>query len=246
MHACWTKSSKYHKIKHFSSYVLYIYMVWFWISDAMFIFSSAALNLGCVPVRASRSERHNNPRSYLPPRTQEPPKRPFDEPPAQPLDRSKVARPDPTSHNFLFPKSHDNVEEKHKLAAASAATYPVLYESRPYRFKEPASGSIYPWGSTAPDSSGLGPGSSSGSGIILVGTPVGMTSSAEASKVGFLQNKLPGNRCDLSLRLGLSSEPRHGTEGSSAREEEDSSLQVSNQSRYFPWESYYHQQSQFK
>ncbi|PSR84522.1 Histone acetyltransferase [Actinidia chinensis var. chinensis] len=31
----------------------------------------AALNLGCVLVRASRSERHANPRSYLSPRTQE-------------------------------------------------------------------------------------------------------------------------------------------------------------------------------
>ncbi|XP_062078099.1 uncharacterized protein LOC133782747 [Humulus lupulus] len=32
----------------------------------------AALNLGCVPVRASRSQRHCNPRNYLTPRTQEP------------------------------------------------------------------------------------------------------------------------------------------------------------------------------
>ncbi|PSS36107.1 Histone acetyltransferase [Actinidia chinensis var. chinensis] len=31
----------------------------------------AALNLGCVPVRASRSQRQANPRSYLSPRTQE-------------------------------------------------------------------------------------------------------------------------------------------------------------------------------
>lgn len=31
----------------------------------------AALNLGCVPVRASRSQRHNNPRTYLSPRNQE-------------------------------------------------------------------------------------------------------------------------------------------------------------------------------
>lgn len=32
----------------------------------------AALTLGCVPVRASRSQRHSNPRNYLSPRTQEP------------------------------------------------------------------------------------------------------------------------------------------------------------------------------
>lgn len=32
----------------------------------------AALNLGCVPVRASRSQRHTNPRSYLTPRVHEP------------------------------------------------------------------------------------------------------------------------------------------------------------------------------
>ncbi|GFY99726.1 hypothetical protein Acr_13g0011260 [Actinidia rufa] len=31
----------------------------------------AALNLGCVPVRASRSQQHANPRSYLSPRTQD-------------------------------------------------------------------------------------------------------------------------------------------------------------------------------
>ncbi|KAE9602294.1 hypothetical protein Lal_00050057 [Lupinus albus] len=33
----------------------------------------AALNLGCKPVRTSRSDRHNNPRTYLAPRTQQPP-----------------------------------------------------------------------------------------------------------------------------------------------------------------------------
>ncbi|MCD9645821.1 hypothetical protein HAX54_035117 [Datura stramonium] len=32
----------------------------------------AALNLGCIPERASRSQRNSNPRSYLSPRTQEP------------------------------------------------------------------------------------------------------------------------------------------------------------------------------
>uniref|UniRef100_A0A2P2QR00 Histone acetyltransferase n=1 Tax=Rhizophora mucronata TaxID=61149 RepID=A0A2P2QR00_RHIMU len=32
----------------------------------------AALNLGCIPVRASRSQRHSNPRTYLSPRFQEP------------------------------------------------------------------------------------------------------------------------------------------------------------------------------
>ncbi|GAB4828264.1 hypothetical protein Ancab_035176 [Ancistrocladus abbreviatus] len=34
----------------------------------------AALVLGCVPVRASRSQRHSNPRIYLSPRVQEPPR----------------------------------------------------------------------------------------------------------------------------------------------------------------------------
>ena len=33
--------------------------------------NSAALNLGCVPVRASRSQQHANRRSYLSPRTQD-------------------------------------------------------------------------------------------------------------------------------------------------------------------------------
>ncbi|CAL0330490.1 unnamed protein product [Lupinus luteus] len=32
----------------------------------------AALNLGCKPVRTSRSDRHNNPRTYLAPRSQQP------------------------------------------------------------------------------------------------------------------------------------------------------------------------------
>lgn len=35
------------------------------------VFFSAALNLGCVPVRASRSQRHNTPRTYLRPSYQE-------------------------------------------------------------------------------------------------------------------------------------------------------------------------------
>ena len=37
---------------------------------------SAALNLGCVSMRASRSQRHTNPRSYLTLRTHEPPSAP--------------------------------------------------------------------------------------------------------------------------------------------------------------------------
>ncbi|KAI5320624.1 hypothetical protein L3X38_040332 [Prunus dulcis] len=36
----------------------------------------AALNLGCIPVRASRSQRHSNPRIYLTSRAQEPPSAP--------------------------------------------------------------------------------------------------------------------------------------------------------------------------
>lgn len=136
--------------------------------------------------------------------------------------------PNPTGHSFLFPKIRDNVEEKHKLGAASP--YPVLYESSPYRFKEPTSDSIYPSGSRASDRSGLG-----------VGAPV-TTSFAEAAKVDFLQNNfcnslesprnLFGSKGDLSLRLGLSSEPCFGMEGSSAHEGDKnkpttSSLQVS-------------------
>lgn len=38
----------------------------------MKLWCSAALNLGCIPERASRSQRNSNPRSYLSPRTQEP------------------------------------------------------------------------------------------------------------------------------------------------------------------------------
>lgn len=37
----------------------------------MELWCSAALNLGCIPERASRSQRNSNPRSYLSPRTQE-------------------------------------------------------------------------------------------------------------------------------------------------------------------------------
>lgn len=101
---------------------------------------SAALNLGCIPVRASRSQRHNNPRCYLTPRPPDPRN------PDAPMNHLPPSRPDPmlcpnqihttrletmNSGLVISECNPGHVMEKHSLAgpAAVTTTFPLFYEN---------------------------------------------------------------------------------------------------------------------
>lgn len=216
---------------------------------------SAALNLGCVPVRASRSQRHSNPRSYLTPRGQDPP--PTLSPNKCNTSRSLQSLPAQTSNQPNYPQPE-----------VAPYSYPVLYENTQSKYNQlrnveansvPSLGSVYPlyYGNHFPAEKsqvGLGVPENPSYDSILVGTPVG-TSFAEGPGVGSSLSLLShgktsnsiniveprdssGKRaCDLSLRLGLSSEQCNSTERSSG----DAGSSHSQELSFFPRESYYHQ-----
>ncbi|XP_074273998.1 uncharacterized protein LOC141597432 [Silene latifolia] len=65
----------------------------------------AALHLGCVPVRASRSERHNNPRNYLNPKFQKTAQAPLMVPDKTNNHGPFSQPPTPSSNQFSTPRS---------------------------------------------------------------------------------------------------------------------------------------------
>ncbi|XP_068343776.1 uncharacterized protein [Pyrus communis] len=123
----------------------------------------AALNLGCTPVRASRSQRHSNPRSYLTPRAQDPASTP-----ARVLDKTTdEQRPQFSPHhssnqlNFtkalnvssvhLVPESYGRINQSTNLT--SPLNYPFALENFPAGHNQLATlstnnplnlGSVYP------------------------------------------------------------------------------------------------------
>ncbi|XP_048423315.1 uncharacterized protein LOC103953923 isoform X2 [Pyrus x bretschneideri] len=122
----------------------------------------AALNLGCTPVRASRSQRHSNPRSYLTPRAQDPASTP-----ARVLDENADERrpqfsPHHSSNQLNFAKAL-NVSSVHLVPESygrikstnltSPLNYPFALENVPAGHNQLAtlstsnplnSGSVYP------------------------------------------------------------------------------------------------------
>ncbi|XP_022938331.1 uncharacterized protein LOC111444465 isoform X1 [Cucurbita moschata] len=185
----------------------------------------AALNLGCVPVRASRSQRHTNPRTYLTPRTQEPSTL------ATTLDKASDERPLPTSllrlsnqlsfpratamNSSMFGSEHnsptipsnpafliENVHNYNYSMTDLGSVYPLYYGIR-FRTEEPNVGSR-----CSVDANQQ---------TIFLGRPV--VSSAEpaelslcARKTGNAMSRFPSEvitdtECDLSLRLGVPSQP---------------------------------------
>ncbi|CAN6540789.1 unnamed protein product [Malus baccata var. baccata] len=165
----------------------------------------AALNLGCTPVRASRSQRNSNPRSYLAPRAQEPAPKP-----ARVLDKATDERhPQISPHhssnqlNFakasnvnsalLVPESYSRMSQSTNLA--SPRNYPFSLENVPAGHNQLAtmstynpsnSGSVYPlyYGTHhQPEEFQVGPQvpESTYSRTIHVGTPI-VTSVMEPTK----------------------------------------------------------------
>ncbi|CAI0376332.1 unnamed protein product [Linum tenue] len=195
----------------------------------------AALNLGCIPVRASRSQRHTNQRSYLTPRVQEPPP-PSSPVPARTLNDAHAERcpqlpPFHSGNQYTrAPATLDSsplpaFERNSQRAGAPSHAcslpfdgvplgnvYPLYYGDH-YQYKEPQ------FVSQVPERAASNP--------IYVGKPIGTAAAVDpAAEMGALQNffspgleiasprtTLPvyeqraGAHCDLSLKLGFSSDP---------------------------------------
>ncbi|XP_010533148.1 PREDICTED: uncharacterized protein LOC104808974 [Tarenaya hassleriana] len=221
----------------------------------------AALNLGCIAVRAPRSQRHSNLRTYLAPTIQEPvstPRRTAETSSNQPYrdhQSHKSGKPNHTANAGIAVNVADKgANENNKLIAPRG--YPSLHGSIQMGHSQLARldtsaptnlGSVYPlyygansqteksdWYQGVTEQTSVTP--------IIIGMPVGIPVSCQGEKAGFQdlfsrstaglasreteQAKLKGTRgeptkavCDLSLRLGPSSEPCARTDKASFLED---------------------------
>ncbi|XP_043700885.1 uncharacterized protein LOC122651536 isoform X2 [Telopea speciosissima] len=84
----------------------------------------AALNLGCIPRRASRSQRHSNPRSYLNPSAQDQP------------NSANLRVPDKTTHEGSLPlQSGNRTNSPQLIPRYSTFTRPITLNSTGIRSK---------------------------------------------------------------------------------------------------------------
>ncbi|KAL1200519.1 hypothetical protein V5N11_035318 [Cardamine amara subsp. amara] len=182
----------------------------------------AALNLGCIAVRASRSQRHSNIRTYLGPKIQEPVSVTTNEPPYHHEYHHHQAQKSSTkpSHNVQAAIPVDVVDNNSNKREAVPRGYPFLHESMPMHQKPLAirvgtSPSLAPAPAPAPSPiNNLGlvyplyyGGNNQTQQMdmsfrvpetpIIIGMPIGRKPPEEATE----------RFCDLSLRLGISSEP---------------------------------------
>ncbi|CAN0900202.1 hypothetical protein LINGRAHAP2_LOCUS20705 [Linum grandiflorum] len=212
----------------------------------------AALNLGCVPVRASRSQRHTNQRSYLSGRIQEPtqPSSPVPLPPRF-LSDANVERPPqlpPFQNSRTAADSSWLMAKEADPVTRYGTVYPLYYGDR-YENKEPQ------FVSQVQERAAPNPNT------ILLGKPISTSSAAKPSEMGTLKNFMApsyeiassrteyrdihehgaGTQCDLSLKLGFSSDPSAGHEGRF----NDPSLQNNQEFSFFPGNSNSNSQFEF-
>ncbi|TKY54834.1 histone acetyltransferase [Spatholobus suberectus] len=216
----------------------------------------AALNLGCKPVRTSRSDRHNNPRTYLSPRIQPHPSVPPKPVGGNPLNYAKattsVVSPIPVSDS-----SHHTHQNSRVMGSSSypfsqglpsSHHQPLTMEARPSLNM----GSVFPlyYGFEAREPQPrTTPRETTCSDTIFVGRPVipvpepsgiGLLENfsygrihhianrmAKETAVGTTQEEAPDRECDLSLRLGQCLQPCSSSKSSSAYEIDDVGLRVS-------------------
>lgn len=208
----------------------------------------AALNLGCVPVRASRSQRHSNPRTYLTPRGQEPTSthattlnKATDERrlPISSLhhgNQLNFARAKTTNSSFFASERSSQIKQHNNPTISSNPAFfienaPVVHNS--YSMTETNTplnlGSVYPlyYGircQTEEPNLGSQISADANQQTIFLGRPI--ISSAEPAEhslrscrtgnamsrfpsdvITAREEKLPDPECDLSLRLGVPSQP---------------------------------------
>ncbi|WJX95816.1 hypothetical protein P8452_77092 [Trifolium repens] len=183
----------------------------------------AALNLGCKPVRTSRSDRHNNPRTYLGPRPQQPPSgspRP-QQPPSAALAPNPVSDSNQHAHQnsklsgscnypYSFPSGHHQpLTVEAKPSSNTGSVYPLYYggEAREPQVRttvidNTSSNTIFvgrPVIAPVPEPSGIG---------LLENSSYGRfqhVTNRTVKETGLSTHESPGGECDLSLRLGCSS-----------------------------------------
>lgn len=224
----------------------------------------AALNLGCIPVRASRSQRHSNPRTYLTPRPPEsslPPRmvdksideqRPRSSPlhstrqlsfarsttnvnPALPVSESTYHaignNNHPTPRNYAFlpenisPRANKMIKMDSSIPQKLGTVFPLYYGTQ-YQREDPQikedknSTTIFvgkPVGTSIP--------SSSEAGVFpnVVSFPGPDTASKRIISPDYGERRKRQNaaECDLSLRLGPSTDLCTSTDRGSASETED-------------------------
>ncbi|KAI3524442.1 hypothetical protein L1887_03097 [Cichorium endivia] len=205
----------------------------------------AALNLGCVPVRSSRSQRNNNTRSYLSPTTQ---------------DSSPNAR-NPIVPNVQRPNSEANkdIRPNYNVTPPGSSFYPPSFENFPRNMVpfENKNSSIFPLYHgfhLQPRAPQMGfHNTPQNPGSIIVGTPVFRAVRAaceplpsspperlfsfdrEDDNNGSKKESRPElAECDLSLRLGLVSSSGKGL---TSVEDVDSSSHRSKEFSFFPLNS---------
>ncbi|XP_073317554.1 uncharacterized protein [Primulina huaijiensis] len=184
----------------------------------------AALNLGCVPVRASRSQRNNNPRSYLRARNQES----FDLSPnvsnENTTEHHSIQIPPPTANISMFKKppnvdSPRLVSESNKCLTLDTNERIASFEKLPgignswCTVPGPNNvvniGSVYPlcYGNFKPESSQLGFQEPQKSDAIIFGVPI-FSSVAKPAEIGGLQNLFPYAADSGITRGSLQSDPK--------------------------------------
>lgn len=188
----------------------------------------AALNLGCIAVRASRSQRHSNIRTYLGPKIQEPVSASTNEPSYHHDYHHHQAQKSSTkpSHTVQTAIPVDVLDDNSNKHVAAPRGYPFLHESMLMHQKTLATrvgtspslgpapspinlGSVYPLyyvgnnnQTQQMDMSFRVPETP-----VIIGMPIGIKPPEEATE----------RVCDLSLRLGISSEPSARIDAGSSR-----------------------------
>ncbi|KAJ9548587.1 hypothetical protein OSB04_021130 [Centaurea solstitialis] len=184
----------------------------------------AALNLGCVIVKTSRSQRNKNTGSYLNPRNQDPIATTARNP-----NVPSRERPNPANHTHTFPETNRDSRQNYPIAPHGPSTYPPSLSNSPQKTVSVESKSSLAPPSVYPLYYGVhfqpqNPRSGfqtthQNSNTIIVGTPVFQTVHEPLpppptgfSETSFLLKKNvheepePSHvECDLSLRLGNSS-----------------------------------------
>ncbi|XP_018460854.1 uncharacterized protein LOC108831844 isoform X2 [Raphanus sativus] len=165
----------------------------------------AALNLGCIAVRASRSQRHSNIRTYLTPKIQQPVSASSNDHHDSHHQAQRSTKPSLTTVQAAAIPVDVSENSNSRVGPRG---YPFLHESMPIQQKPLATklgtntapaptnlGSVYPLycgGNDQVDMSLRVPETP-----IIIGMPIGIKAPEEATE----------RLCDLSLRLGMSSEP---------------------------------------
>nr|XP_043624289.1 uncharacterized protein LOC122595881 [Erigeron canadensis] len=205
----------------------------------------AALNLGCVPVRSSRSQRNTNTRSYLSPRNQDP--------------GPNVQRPEGVDRTRAFSEVNNDIGPSSQAALPGSSRYPPLFGNLPRQMvsfeNRPTIFPLYHGFHFQPRAPQMFQDSPQNLNKIIDGTPVyhptreTLPSSSQTGCPERLfsfdgcdnsskkQIRPELGECDLSLRLGLVSSSEKGPTFVDDVYDDESGLRSSKEFSFFPLNS---------